>query len=212
MPNDLREAQLLCSRLCHDLIGPAGAVNAGLELLEEAAGGAPDALALISNSAQQLTRRLAFYRLAFGSGGGDPVPVEDLRALTAEYADPGKIDLDWGPGGAGGADTELPAAAAKLLLNLVLLGMESLPRGGRLGIRAVPAPDGAEVRLTAAGDRAAIKESSNLALAGDIPPGQLTAHNIHARLAARLAAAMGSGIEITGGGDGSVVISVAMRF
>ena len=31
---DLRVAELMASRLCHDLVGPIGAVNNGLELME----------------------------------------------------------------------------------------------------------------------------------------------------------------------------------
>ena len=65
---DLRVAQLLCSRICHDLLSPAAGVNAGVELLAEGGDNGPDAVGLIGRSATQVARRLAFYRVAFGLG------------------------------------------------------------------------------------------------------------------------------------------------
>ena len=68
MTSDIHLAQLLCSRLCHDLVGPAGAVNAGLELAEDGDLDG-DALDLVTSSAAEITRRLAFFRIAFGAAG-----------------------------------------------------------------------------------------------------------------------------------------------
>src|SRR3546814_5278082 len=68
---DLRILELVCSRLCHDLVGPVGAVNNGIELLEEFDPSmADDVLPLLRNSARQAWRRLDFFRLAFGAAGG----------------------------------------------------------------------------------------------------------------------------------------------
>ena len=85
MSNDLRLAQLLCSRLCHDLVGPAGAVNAGLELAEEGEMDG-DALELVTSSAAEVTRRLAFFRIAFGAAGGKASAVGTLSAAAMRAA------------------------------------------------------------------------------------------------------------------------------
>ena len=98
MAIDLRVAKLLCSRLCHDLISPASAVNAGLELMEEQPD-SDDAMDLIIRSAKQVTRRLAFYRSAFGAGGVTTLP--EARKLAAGLLADGNVVLDW-PGDEGG--------------------------------------------------------------------------------------------------------------
>ncbi|MBE0532481.1 MAG: hypothetical protein IH626_16775, partial [Rhodospirillales bacterium] len=80
---DLRVAQLLCSRVCHDLIGPVGAVASGIELMGEDGSMAEDAMALIVKSSAQASRRLAFFRTAFGLGGATgPRAVAEARDLA----------------------------------------------------------------------------------------------------------------------------------
>ena len=68
----IKIANLMCSRLCHDLISPVGAVSSAVELLQEEIGGVdPEVLGLMSRSAQESTAKLAFFRAAFGDGGRD---------------------------------------------------------------------------------------------------------------------------------------------
>ena len=97
MTEQLRLSQLVCSRLCHDLVGAAGAVNAGLEILAEMGGLDDSAMALATNSGHELTRRLAFYRVAFGAGGagnnGSDVAV--MKKLSSEFLQSGNTKLDW---------------------------------------------------------------------------------------------------------------------
>jgi len=88
MQVDVRVAQLLCSRLCHDLVSPIGAVNAGLELLEEAADDDGRALGLITTSAAEAARRLAFYRVAFGLGVGAQGAAPMQAALSTSTVQP----------------------------------------------------------------------------------------------------------------------------
>ena len=137
MSNDLRLAQLLCSRLCHDLVGPAGAVNAGLELAEEGEMDG-DALELVTSSAAEVTRRLAFFRIAFGAAGGKASAVGTLslneaRELAEEMLAGGKATVTW-PESSHAPDS-LAAGVVKVLLLMILLASESgrVGNGGRRG-------------------------------------------------------------------------------
>lgn len=195
---DLKVAQLLCSRLCHDLIGPVGAVNAGIELIGETGPGAEvpgDALALVGDSARQLNRRLAFFRVAFGLGASadGTMALAEVRKLAAELLDGGRVALDWSPEEGG----EVPAAAARLVLNMVLLGAGALPRGGGLGVRIADLPEGTGVAMTATGPGARLREDVAAAMAPDVSLDELSAQNIHGYLAARLAGAFGIVVEVS---------------
>ncbi len=203
---DLRVAQLLCSRLCHDLAGPVGAVNAGLELLEESVAKGDDALHLVGCSADQIRCRLAFLRLAFGLGttGGSTMELDAVRSLSADLLNDGGVTLDWAPY----PERAVSAAGAKLLLNLILLGVDCLPRGGTLGVRFADLPEGLGVALTAAGHRARLTDIQMAALVIDAPADELSAQNIHAHLATRLAQSLGVAIEVSTRADGAVQLAV----
>ena len=211
---DLKVVQLLCSRLCHDLAGSVGAVNAGLELLEEAAakdGGANgnDALALAARSARQTARRLAFYRMAFGFGagrgrvvgGGDAVAGGDqslakARDLAAALLDDGRINLSWPEDQELAADKLLGASGVKLLLNLILLGLDSLPRGGGLGVHFADLSDGVGMAIMASGPGARLKDDYLTVMTRDVPADALTAYNVQAHFTWLLAEDIGAAIEI----------------
>ena len=211
---DLKVVQLLCSRLCHDLAGSVGAVNAGLELLEEAAakdGGANgnDALALAARSAKQTARRLAFYRMAFGFGagrgrvvgGGDAVAGGDqslakARDLAAALLDDGRINLNWPEDQELAADKLLGASGVKLLLNLILLGLDSLPRGGSLGVHFADLSDGVGMAIMASGPGARLKDDYLTVMTRDVPADALTAYNVQAHFTWLLAEDIGAAIEI----------------
>lgn len=174
---DLRVAELLASRLCHDLVGPIGAVSNGLELMEDED---PDmmgeALKLSASSARQAAGTLQFFRLAYGMAGarvgGD---LGALRDLVTGYLGSGKIALDWSvrtdPAGA-------PDGLGKLVLNMTALAAEGLPKGGRLSVVAGAVADGLEVSVTAAGPGAKLREETVPALRPDVPIGELTPRNV----------------------------------
>lgn len=141
----LRLAQLLCARLCHDLAGPLGGAAAGAELLADEAGDlgdpAAEAVALIAGSVRSAAARLAFLRAALGQGGAPSGSAGLRRMIEATLAD-GPVTLDWRDADEGAC---WEPGAAKLLLNLALLGREALPRGGRLTVEVAA---GAPRRLT----------------------------------------------------------------
>lgn len=202
---DLRIAQLLCSRVCHDLAGPAGAVNTGIEFL--GAAGDDEALALLAQSGGQLNHRIAFYRLAFGRGGGDgSQAVSMARDTAAAFLAGGKVGLDWPDEAAQVADGRLAADGVKLLMNLVVLGVESLPRGGRVSVRAAGMDDGIGVALTAAGPGASLRDGVARALMGAAAEA-LDARTVAAAFARALAESLGTRIEVSGA-DGEVRFAV----
>jgi len=132
--NDIDYASLLCSRLCHDLLSPVGALNNGIELLADETDPKlrEQCMGLLADSARTTAGKLKFFRLAFGSGGGfnEEIALHEIRnALEGMFPNEGRLKVEWL------IDSDsLPKPAAKLLLNLCLMTGESLPRGGTLTI------------------------------------------------------------------------------
>src|SRR5688500_16003429 len=119
-------ASLLCSRLCHDLLSPVGALNNGIELLSDEQD--PEmrerCLELLSESARASANKLKFFRLAFGAGGGfgDEIDTREARtALEGLYGADKRIELGWMV-----ADDKMAKGAVKLLLNLAMIAGDSL--------------------------------------------------------------------------------------
>jgi histidine phosphotransferase ChpT len=123
-------AALLCSRVCHDIISPVGAINNGLELLDE--GGADEeAMALVRQSARNASARLQFARIAFGAAGsaGMLIDTGDAEAVATAFLKNEKPELIWT-----GARALLPKNKVKLLLNLILIANAAIPRGGKIAV------------------------------------------------------------------------------
>ena len=102
--SDLDLAALLCSRLCHDLLSPVGALTNGLELLADEKD--PEmrqrCFELLEQSARTSTDKLKFFRLAFGAAGGfgELVPINEARAvIDALVAGNARISINWVLGG-----------------------------------------------------------------------------------------------------------------
>jgi histidine phosphotransferase ChpT len=147
----LKLAELLCARICHDLAGPVGAVGTGAELLaEEAESGvlAGDALDLLTRSAAAAGSRLRFLRLAWGSGN-QVIDGASLAAIATTYLrEVGeRLSLDWPQPD---QDHPWPPAEARLLLNLLIIARDCLPRGGVIHIRTDQSPE-VFAEVTAAG-------------------------------------------------------------
>jgi histidine phosphotransferase ChpT len=138
---------LLCSRVCHDIISPVGAINNGLELLDE--GGADeDAMRLIRTSARNASARLQFARIAFGAAGsaGMQIDTGDAEAVATAFLANEKPALEWR-----GPRALLPKNKVKLLLNLILIANAGIPRGGRLTVELQDLETSPKFTLTANG-------------------------------------------------------------
>jgi histidine phosphotransferase ChpT len=146
-------ASLLCSRLCHDLLSPVGALNNGIELLADEHDPEMRArcLELLGESARASANKLKFFRLAFGAAGGfaDDVDTREARvAIEGLFGGEGRIQLGWMV-----AEQTMSKAALKVLLNLVLLAGDALVRGGRLDVGSERHGNGLDIVVRAEGPR-----------------------------------------------------------
>ena len=159
-------ASLLCSRLCHDLLSPVGALNNGLELLADEHDPEMRArcLELLSESAKASANKLKFFRLAFGAAGGFGETVDTREAQAAIeglFGDNHRVKIGWMV-----EDPVLPKQAIKVLLNLALIGGDALIRGGQLDIGAEIVDGSIEIVVRADGPRIVLDPELRGALAG----------------------------------------------
>lgn len=141
-------AALLCSRVCHDVISPVGAINNGLELLDEG-GSDADALDLIRTSALNASVRLKLARLAFGASGsvGASIDTGEAEKAAREFAAAEKkTEIEWN-----GPRAIIPKNQVKLLLNLFLVAYSSIPRGGNIAVTLENPEFDAKFTITAKG-------------------------------------------------------------
>lgn len=189
-------ASLLCSRLCHDLLSPVGALTNGLELLAEERD--PEmrqkCFELLEQSAASSANKLRFFRLAFGAAGGfgEMVPVAEARGLVdALVAANPRVTVQWAM-----PDDMLPKAAIKTLLNLALIGMEALVRGGVLDIAGEVRNGASELVIRATGPRIAVDPVVGQALAGTLAPADLSSRTAPAAMLHQLAEGLGGGFQV----------------
>ena len=179
---DIDLAALLCSRVCHDVISPVGAIGNGLEVLEDEDDPEMRQIAfdLITQSAKAASAKLQFCRMAFGAAGsmGTLLDLNEAGEITEMFIGKEKITLQWNA-----AREQRPNSEVKLLLNMVLMGMSSIPRGGEI---IVDTQDG-HLNVRATGDRAKIPEKILEVMSGEFEPSELDARLVQVYYAMRLA-------------------------
>jgi len=210
MVANVKLAQALCSRLCHDLVGSVSAIGSGLELIAEDRSDIDGPLDLMSRSADQTARRLSFFRIAFGlaTGREGPATREEIQRLSANFFAGGRVRLDWSDAPELPAGSILPSVVTKVLLNVLLLAAECLPRGGDVAVRIAKFPEGYGLAVEAVGDGARISDEASGALSGEAGEQALTPKNAHIHLANSLLAAIAGTIETESVDAGSVRIAV----
>ncbi len=180
--DDIDLAALLCSRVCHDVISPVGAIANGLEVLEDEDDKEMRQIAfdLITQSAKAASAKLQFCRMAFGAAGsmGSRLDLGEAGDITSMFIGKEKITLHWNA-----AREQRPKSDVKLLLNMVLMGMSSIPRGGDIHVDV----NGATLSVRAVGDRAVIPEKMLAVMQGDFEAEQLDARLVQVYYAMRLA-------------------------
>lgn len=197
-------AALLCSRVCHDLISPVGAIVNGLEVLAEEKDEETQkfALDLIKKSAGTASAKLQFCRIAFGAAGsaGAQIDTGDAEKVARGFLEDDKTKLAW----------NLPRVLmaknrVKLLLNLLLIAGQSIPRGGNLVVDPIGSGDSMSFRVGATGTNAKIPPAVPPLLAGDTGGEAVDAHRIQPFYAALLAKDCGVQASIAMEGDAVVV-------
>ena len=175
VPDTLELAALLCSRVCHDLISPVGAIVNGLEVLDD--NPKPEdrefALDLIRKSAKTASARLQFCRLAFGAAGssGAQIDLGDAQTMARGHLEDSKTTIAWNL-----PRLLLPKNKVKLLLNMLVIAQQAIPRGGVLTVDAVGEGDAMGFRVAASGLNARMPQN----IADLLSSGHASAIDAHA--------------------------------
>jgi len=202
-------AALLCSRLCHDMLSPVGALSNGLELMADE--NDPEmrkrCIELLEQSAKISTDKLRFFRLAFGAAGGfgEAVPVEEAKEVISSLATEAKrVKINWAI-----SENSLPKPAIKVLLNLSQIALDALVRGGTLDLGAERRDGNVEIVARATGDRIAFDETIGAALQDEIDSSEITSRTAAAYMIALLAQELGGGLQykLT---DGALVLGAVI--
>ncbi len=190
-------ASLLCSRLCHDLLSPVGALNNGLELLADEHD--PEmrtrVLELLNDSARASANKLKFFRLAFGAAGGFGDLVDSREAKTAIeglFGSNKKVELGWLVN-----EPSLSKPAIKVLLNLAMIAGDALVRGGRLDVGAEVHGSVTEIVIRAEGERLVLDSELRTALVGDADENAIAPRAAAAWLAHLIASESGGGVQVS---------------
>lgn len=202
-PDPLELAALLCSRVCHDLISPVGAIVNGLEVMEDDADEETKtfALDLIKKSTANASARLQFCRLAFGAAGspGAQIDVGDAESVARGFLEDGKTKLTWSV-----PRLLLPKNRVKLLLNLLIIATQAIPRGGVLAVEPLGEGDAMGFRIVANGPNSRVPGPASAILDGTSEHA-IDAHAVQPYYTALLAKNCGLALSIIADGEAIVV-------
>lgn len=207
VPEPLDLAALLCSRVCHDLISPVGAIVNGLEVLEESKDEETRrfALELITKSSRTASAKLQFCRIAFGAAGsaGAQIDLGDAETISRGFLEDEKTKLAW----------NLPRALlaknrVKLLLNMLVISGQVIPRGGSITVDPVGAGETMGFRIKIAGTNAKIPATIPPLIAGQSGNDPINAHAIQPFYTGLLARACGLSVGMVSEGE-TVVIATS---
>lgn len=181
---------LVASRICHDMVEPMSAIIQGLEMIKTADGKTdPDAISLLDHGVGKAWAKLEFFRFAMaGAMAEGDSELEEGRAVAIKLYSVLKAELVWNA-----PAVQMPRPAVRVIVNLLLIANECLPRGGKVEITASKQGDGGEVVVTATGPRAKLKEATSAALRGEGE--ELSGHTIQPTLTGLLARQ--GGVELT---------------
>jgi histidine phosphotransferase ChpT len=197
-------AALLCSRVCHDLISPVGAIVNGLEVLEEDKDEATKifAMDLIKKSAQTASAKLQFCRLAFGAAGsaGAQIDLGDAQNVARGFLEDDKTKITWN------MPRELVAKnRVKLLLNMMIIAGQTIPRGGMLTVDPLGQGETMGFRITASGLNARVTQAIPDLLTGTAALETVDAHAIQPYYTGLLARNCGLSVALASEGEAVVV-------
>jgi histidine phosphotransferase ChpT len=197
-------AALLCSRVCHDLISPVGAIANGLEVMEEGKDEETSrfAMELIKKSARTASAKLQFCRIAFGAAGsaGAQIDTGDAEKVTRGLMEDEKTRITWNL-----PRVLLAKNRVKLLLNMMLLAAQAIPRGGQLTVDPVGQGDTTGFKVTSTGTNAKVPQSIPPLLAGGSAEHPIDAHAIQPFYTGLLAKNCGLSVAMAAEGEAVVI-------
>lgn len=200
-------AALLCSRVCHDLISPTGAIVNGLEVLDEAKDEETKTFAmnLIRKSAKNASARLQFCRLAFGAAGsaGAQIDLGDAEKVARGFIEDEKVKLAWNL-----PRLLMPKNRVKLLLNMLVVAGQSIPRGGSMTVDPVGENETMSFRITTLGTNIRVPQAMPGLLAGGTNGEPIDAHAIQPYYTGLLARSCGLTATMTIDGDTVTIAAV----
>jgi histidine phosphotransferase ChpT len=201
-----RLSAYIASRICHDLVSPVSSVTNALDLMDEP--GDPEmkvqAEALLREGADKAAARIQFLRYAFGSIGlsSGAADIHEARKITEAFVKSHKPSIEWDI-----QTDHLSFSHARLMMNLVIMATEALPRGGVVSVRIRSEVGGMTITLTAKGDRARLKDDVAAAVNGTEPVDGWRAENIQSLFARMICDDLGG--ELTAKqSDGQVIFMV----
>jgi len=203
-------ASLLCSRLCHDLLSPIGALHNGIELLAEEHDPEMRArcLDLLGESARASANKLKFFRLAFGAAGGfgEEVDTREARAaIEGLFGADGRIKIGWMI-----EEPTMSKSALKIMLNLVLIAGDALVRGGRLDVGAERHDGGVDIVVRAEGGRIVLDPELRAVMAGE-NDGEIAPRAAAAWLVRSLIDEGGGDLQFMDEEEGVLLIGASLR-
>ena len=197
MSNEQKISELIATRLCHDLTGPIGAVNNGVEFLEEDPSMEEHAMELITQSAQEAIARLQFFRQAYGRiNHSGEVSLSERKQLVEDFLKHSKLELDWPDSHTDASGIAVSYKMARLMLNMLVIMSSLMIRGGKISIR-VECVGGNKV-LSLIGEAERIKEDIDLerALAQEMTVDELTPKFVQPYLTGELAKEIGAELSL----------------
>jgi histidine phosphotransferase ChpT len=199
-------AALLCSRVCHDLISPVGAIVNGLEVMEDDNDQETKAFAmdLIKKSVRQASAKLQFCRLAFGAAGsaGAQIDLGDAEKVARGFIEDDKTKIAWNLPRA-----LLPKNRVKLLLNMILIAGQSIPRGGQITVDPLGEGETMSFRISATGNYAKVPQAVPELLAGGSHGGAVDAHAVQPYYTSLLA--KDCRLTVTAASEGEAIVVAA---
>jgi histidine phosphotransferase ChpT len=203
--SDLDLSALLCSRVCHDIISPVGAIANGLELMDDPEVDADmksTALDMVRSSAKTATAKLKFCRIAFGASGsaGAHIDMGEAGETAKAFVGDEKVKLDWQA-----PRENRPKAEVKLLLNMLMLAQAGIPRGGVITV----AVDGRTFTVSARGERAKVPQNMLDVLTGATALDTLDARLVQPYYAKLLAQQAGLSLGMMLEGEDTVVVKAS---
>lgn len=187
---------IMCSRVCHDVISPVGAITNGLEVLDDEDDEEMRTIAfdLIKNSARQASAKLQFARLAFGAAGSEGAVIDlgDAEEVVAGLLGDSKVAPSWKL-----PRETWPKNEVKLLLNLILIGLSTVPRGGTMTVSR----ENDEISVVCEGQAAMLPEQTDDILSGTLELDKIDPRTVQTYLADRLARSIGFELALSLDGE-----------